>query len=92
MHTRVLIAGMVLFGTVGSAAADTYYVTRDPQTKHCTIVTERPADRAVVTQIGPLAFTTREEAQERMRRTEVCTTEEDDDDDDASPPRVIERR
>jgi hypothetical protein len=92
MQTRVLIAGIVLFGTIGSAAAESYYVIRDPESKHCRIVTERPAERAVVTQIGPLAFTTREEAEDRIRRTEVCTNESDDDDDDESPPKVIERR
>lgn len=51
--------------------ADEYYVVQGPS-QHCTITTTRPADKEVVTQIGPMAFKTRVEAEDRIKQTKVC--------------------
>jgi hypothetical protein len=72
MNTRILLAGLVLVAFAGTAMADEYYVVQNPE-HHCTITTTKPADKTVVTQIGPLAFKTREEAQDRIEKTRVCS-------------------
>ena len=48
-------------------------MVRDAKTKHCTVVTKRPESKEVVTQIGPIAFKSREEADSRIKQTKVCT-------------------
>ena len=68
----VLIAGACVLGFAGTAMADEYYVVSNPTTHHCTITTTKPADKEVVTQIGPIAFKSREEAQTRIKTTKVC--------------------
>lgn len=72
MKYRILVAGALLVTLGGTAFADQFYVVQGPS-RHCTITTERPADRQVVTQIGPLAFATREEAESRIKQTKVCS-------------------
>jgi len=72
MKAPLLLAGVLAIGCVGTAAADEYYVMSNPSTHRCTVTTSRPADREYVTQIGPLAFKTREEAEDRIRTTKVC--------------------
>jgi hypothetical protein len=72
MKAPLLLAGVLVIGCVGSAAADEYYVVSNPTTHHCTITTTKPADREVVTQIGPIAFKSREEAESRIKTTKVC--------------------
>lgn len=72
MKTPILLAGTLLVAFAGPASADQYYIVQGPS-HHCTITTEKPADREVVTQIGPLAFATREEAQDRIKQTKVCS-------------------
>jgi hypothetical protein len=72
MKAHIFVASAALVTLSGSAFADQYYVVQGP-TRHCTITTERPADRQVVTQIGPLAFATREEAENRIKQTKVCS-------------------
>jgi len=73
MKTRILLAGALVLGSAGVAMADEYYVVENPTTHHCTITTTRPADKEVVTQIGPIAFKTREEAENRIKTTKVCS-------------------
>ena len=73
MKTRILLAGALALGFASTAMADEYYVVENPSTHHCTITTTKPADKEVVTQIGPLAFKTREEAQDRIKQTKVCS-------------------
>lgn len=73
MKTRMLLATALIVGTAGAAMADEYYVVTNPTTHHCTVTTTKPADKTVVTQIGPLAFATREEAESRIKQTKVCT-------------------
>jgi hypothetical protein len=72
MKTPILLAGAVLMAFGGTAMADSYYVVQGPS-HHCTVTTTKPADREVVTQIGPLAFTSREEAENRIKQTKVCS-------------------
>jgi hypothetical protein len=72
MKTRILLASALAVAFTGTAMADEYYVMSNPSTHRCTITTTRPADREYVTQIGPLAFKTREEAETRMRTVKTC--------------------
>jgi hypothetical protein len=72
MPIRLLLAGLVLAGMSGIAIADEYYVVQGPE-HHCTVTTTKPADKTVVTQIGPIGFATREEAQGRIKQTKVCS-------------------
>ncbi len=72
MKTRILLASALALAFTGTAMADEYYVVSNPSTHHCTITTTRPADREVVTQIGPIAFKSREEAESRMKTVKTC--------------------
>lgn len=75
MKSIVPLAGALVLGlatAATAAAADDYYVVRSPSTHHCTVTTTKPIDKEVVTQIGPLAFSTREEAEGRIKQTKVC--------------------
>jgi hypothetical protein len=71
MKAPVLLAGALIIGSLAPALADEYYVVQGPSHR-CTITTTRPADREVVTQIGPMAFTSRVEAEDRIKQTKVC--------------------
>jgi hypothetical protein len=71
MKASLLLAGALVIGCAVPALADEYYVVQGPS-RHCTITTTRPADREVVTQIGPMAFTSRVEAENRIKETKVC--------------------
>ena len=75
MKTRLLIAGLLCVSFAGTALADEYYVVQSPETHHCTVVTQKPESKTVVTQIGPLAFATRDEAEDRIKQTKVCEDE-----------------
>ena len=74
MKAPLLLAGAVIIGSMAPSFADEYYVVQGPSHR-CTITTTRPADREVVTQIGPMAFTSRVEAEDRIKQTEVCEDE-----------------
>jgi hypothetical protein len=73
MKTRLILAGLLCVSFAGTAMADEYYVVQNPTTHHCTVVTEKPEAKTVVTQVGPLAFATRDEAEDRIKQTKVCT-------------------
>jgi hypothetical protein len=60
--------------TVPALAQTEFYVVQDVKTKKCTVVSEKPKDTTVVTQIGPVAFKTRTEAEGSIKTTKVCTT------------------
>ena len=75
MKAPLLLAGVLVMGCAGTAMADEYYIASNPSTHHCTITTTKPADREVVTQIGPLAFKSREEAETRMKTVKTCSDE-----------------
>lgn len=72
MKARFLIAAGLISASVAPAIADEYYVVRGPD-RHCTVTTTRPEKDTVVTQIGPLAFKTRNEAEDRIKTTKVCS-------------------
>ena len=74
MKATLFLAGAVIIGCAAPAMADEYYVVQGPS-HHCTITTTRPADKEVVTQIGPMAFTSRVEAEDRIKQIKVCEDE-----------------
>ena len=74
MKAPLLLAGAVIIGSMAPSFADEYYVVQGPSHR-CTVTTTRPADREVVTQIGPMAFTSRVEAEDRIKQTKVCEDE-----------------
>ena len=74
MKAPLLLAGAVIIGSMAPSFADEYYVVQGPSHR-CTITTTRPADREVVTQIGPMVFTSRVEAEDRIKQTKVCEDE-----------------
>ena len=74
MQTRFVIATALIVASAAPAVAEEYYVVRGPD-RHCTVTTTRPAGETVITQIGPLAFKTRTEAEDRIKTTKVCTDE-----------------
>ncbi len=72
---KKLLAVTILAAFLSPAlAADEFYVVQDVKTKKCTIVSEKPKDTTVVTQVGPVAFKTRQEAEGSIKTTKVCTT------------------
>jgi hypothetical protein len=66
----ILIAAFV----TRALAADEFYVVQDTATKKCTIVDKKPATTTTVTQVGPVAFKTRQEAESGMKTIKVCET------------------
>ncbi len=73
MKKTILLASVTLALCAGTAMADEYYVVQNPESHECTVTTTKPADKTVVTQIGPVAFATREKAEERIKTTTVCS-------------------
>jgi hypothetical protein len=72
MKALILLATGAVIGLGGVANAEEYYVVQGPS-HHCTVTTTRPADKEVVTRIGPLAFKSRAEADDRIKQTKVCS-------------------
>jgi hypothetical protein len=72
MKAKFLPAAATVVTFAAPAIADEYYVVRGPD-RHGTITTTRPTEQTTVTQTGPLAFETREKAEDRIRTTKVCT-------------------
>ena len=54
--------------------ATEYYVVQDTSTKRCTIVDKKPTTTTTVTQVGPVSFKTRSEAESGMKTIKVCET------------------
>jgi hypothetical protein len=71
MKASLLLAGALIIGCAVPALADEYYVVQGPS-RHCTITTTRPVDKEIVTQIGPMAFKSRVEAEDRIKETKIC--------------------
>jgi hypothetical protein len=72
MKIKMILAVAVTVSVAAPAMADEYYVVREPSTHKCTVVTKKPASNEEVTQIGPLAFETRQKAEERIKTVEDC--------------------
>jgi hypothetical protein len=68
---RAALAGAALAAFVTPTLAD-YYIIREPTTKQCRIVEERPASPSIGVLIGPGGFGVRTEAESRMRTVEEC--------------------
>jgi hypothetical protein len=75
MKIKLLVSTVVLVSFTLPALADEYYVVRDTKTKKCTIVSQKPTTTTTVTQVGPLAFKTRTEAEAGMKKEKVCIEE-----------------
>jgi hypothetical protein len=76
--TRLAIAAALATALAVPAYAQTmateYYVVQDTKTKRCTIVDKKPTTTTTVTQVGPVAFKTRSEAESGMKTIKVCET------------------
>jgi hypothetical protein len=72
MKVRVLVVNLLLIGGVGTAMADEYYVVSSSSAPHCIVTTGKPVESEIVTQIGPIAFKSREEAEARIKQTKAC--------------------
>jgi len=73
--TRFALAAALAAAVAGTAYAQTveYYVVQDTSTKKCTIVDKKPTT-TTVTQVGPVTFKTRQEAESGMKTIKVCET------------------
>ena len=65
-------AALILAFVTPALAADEFYVVQDVKTKKCTIVEQKPTTTTTVTQVGPMAFKTRTEAESGMKTIKVC--------------------
>jgi hypothetical protein len=69
---RKLLCAAAVCAFITPALGQEYYVVQDVKTKRCTIVSEKPTTTTTVTQVGPVVFKTREEAQAGLRKIKVC--------------------
>ena len=72
MKPKTALAAAIIIASAAPALADEYYIVRGPD-RHCTITTTKPTEQTTIAQVGPLAFKTREEAQDRIKTTKVCS-------------------
>jgi len=79
MNTKTaVLAGLMMAAYVLPAAAETsYFIVRDPQTKHCSIVDKKPVATETTTVVNPdgSTYTTRTEAETAMKTVKVCTSD-----------------
>ena len=64
---KKLLAVTLLVAFVTPALAAEFYVVQDVKTKKCTIVDQKPTSTTTVTQVGPVAFKTRQQAESGMK-------------------------
>ena len=73
--TRLAIAAAlataIAVPAFAQSTATEFYVVQDSSTKKCTIVDKKPTT-TTVTQVGPVAFKTRQEAETGMKTIKVC--------------------
>jgi hypothetical protein len=72
VKAKTMLATAIVVSFAAPALADEYYVVRGPD-RHCTVTTTKPTEQTTITQIGPLAFETREKAEDRIKTTKVCS-------------------
>ena len=59
-----------------TVTTDEYYVVRDPATKKCTVVSQKPATSSTTTIVGDgVVYKSRTEADAAMKKVTVCTSE-----------------
>jgi hypothetical protein len=78
MIGKYLVGAALAVTLAGSALAQyasEYYVVQDPTTKRCTIIDQKPTTTITVVQVGPLAFKSRNEAEEGMKTYKVCSSD-----------------
>jgi len=80
MKKAIICTALISFGFVGTAFADEYYIVRQPDTQKCEIVTTKPTEKETITQIGPVEFKTKTEAEDKMKTIEVCHQAGESDD------------
>ena len=68
-----VLAAALASPALGQTATE-YYVVQDTKTKRCTIVDKKPTTTTTVTQVGPVAFKTRTEAESGIKTIKVCET------------------
>ncbi len=73
MKAKLAIAGLLVLGYVLPASAESFYIVRDPDTKHCRIVSEKPVmEKTTVVNPDGTTYTTRTEAEGAMKTVKVC--------------------
>jgi hypothetical protein len=60
--------------TSSGSSSDTFYLVRDPSTKTCKVVTEKPTS-TTVTVAGDTVYHSRTEAEGAIKTTKVCTSD-----------------
>ena len=65
------LASAIAVPAYAQSTVTEYYVVQDTTTKKCTIVDKKPTT-TTVTQVGPVAFKTRQEAESGMKTIKVC--------------------
>jgi hypothetical protein len=59
-----------------TVTTEQYYVVRDPSTKKCTVVNEKPTTTSTTTIVGDgTVYKTRTEAEAGMKKTTICTSD-----------------
>jgi hypothetical protein len=75
---RFALSAIIAFAATSALAQtsvhEEYYVVRDPATKRCTIVDQKPTVTTTIVDHG--IFGTRTEAETGMKTMKVCTTDE----------------
>ena len=73
MKAKLAVAGLLVVGYVLPAAAESFYIVRDPATKHCRVVSEKPT-AANLTIVNPdgTTYTTQAQAEGAMKTVKVC--------------------
>ena len=66
------LATAIAVPAFAQSTATEFYVVQDSSTKKCTIVDKKPTTTTTVTQVGPVAFKTRQEAETGMKTIKVC--------------------
>jgi len=74
MLRKILIAGAVTLGLTAPTLAAEFYVVQDTATKKCTIVDKKPTVTTSVVVGDGKVYTTRTEAETRMKTVKVCTS------------------
>jgi hypothetical protein len=72
LSSAIALATVIAVPVFAQSATE-YYVVQDTTTKKCTIVDKKPTT-TTVTQVGPVAFKTRQEAESGMKTIKVCET------------------
>lgn len=72
MKIRILASAALIVSFAAPALADDFYIVRDTTTKKCTIVDKRPTTTTTITQVGPVAFKSRTEAEAGMKKEKIC--------------------